>query len=178
MVRIRYRLKQMWWDVAARPVSADPILELLTPPERALFARFSAADQQHAVRVAHHLEARGATDPDLLRAALLHDIGKTCVRLTPFDRTLQVILTRLARARTTAWGTADPTPPARPTRFGWRTGLVCRRMHPLWGAVLAARAGCGERVVELIRRHQEPVGRPQTPLDRLLSTLQWADEMS
>ena len=49
---------------------------MLAPPQFAAFRRLPAADQRHAAAVLRLLLAEGARDPDLLVAALLHDLGK------------------------------------------------------------------------------------------------------
>jgi hypothetical protein len=49
----------------------------LAGPEQGAFYGQSVVDQRHALRVAHLLLARGHSDRLLIRAALLHDVGKS-----------------------------------------------------------------------------------------------------
>ena len=52
-------------------------LEYLSPAQLAQFLKLPAFDQQHLCRVANHLRANGVTDPEVIVAGLLHDIGKS-----------------------------------------------------------------------------------------------------
>lgn len=66
----------------------------LEPHEQRLFDRQSSVDQQHAYQVASWLLARGHHDRILIRAALLHDIGKAGPRITVIHRIVWVITGR------------------------------------------------------------------------------------
>ena len=147
---LRYRLWQLGTLLRPTPLSAAERAEvaaLLTPPLLALFNGYTAADQRHGLRVARALRAAGHTHPDLQVAALLHDVGKTRVRLTVFDRSLIVIAQRLWPARVVAWGGGEPR--------GWRRPFVVRSRHPEWGAAMAAAAGASAGALALIRWHQD-----------------------
>ena len=43
----------------------------------------SVSDQRHSLNVMRTLRRQGHTEPDLLAAALLHDVGKSAAWLTP-----------------------------------------------------------------------------------------------
>src|SRR5688572_10858585 len=68
----------------------------LTGPEQRLFFGQSATDQRHALRVAHLLLARGHPDRLLIRAALLHDVGKSGRGVTLVHRVSWVVAGRLS----------------------------------------------------------------------------------
>jgi hypothetical protein len=172
-----YRVKQVWWGATARPLSSAELAEVesvLSEAQLTLFRRMSVRDQAHALRVLRNLTSAGATEPALLQAALLHDAGKLCARLTLFDRSVAVLLAKLAPRAAQRWGRWEGGVPAERVRLGWRTGLVCRAAHPAWGADLAAGCGSDRVTVRLIREHQDRVKRE----DRLLARLQWADDLS
>lgn len=171
---VRYRLRQAWRNVTAGSLSAgaiDEIRALLSLQEMALFGRFCASDQAHSYRVMRTLRDAGETEPDLLKAALLHDIGKSEADLSVVDRTLIVIGEHFRPEQAAAWG-AGPAE-------GWRAPFVVRARHAEWGARLAAGAGSNPRVVSLIRRHQDkgPLD-PSNDEDALLARLQWADDQN
>lgn len=173
--RLRYRLWQFWQIVQARPLphtAHQHIATLLTPAEQTLFARFSPADQAHSYRVMRLLEQHGHTDPALLAAALLHDVGKTQVHLTWWDRVIVVIGVLAGRTIYTRWGEGAVQ--------GWHKGVVVRVHHPDWGAQMAAAAGSHALTVALIRRHQEklPPNAAATRENELLRLLQWADDQN
>jgi hypothetical protein len=161
----------MW---LARPLPAmaqAEIAAILRQPELALFYRFSLSDQWHSYRVLKTLQSAGHTHPDLLTAALLHDVGKTRTSLSIWARSLVVLSEALFPGRVTLWGNG----PA----LGWRSPFVVKARHPEWGAALAQESGCRPLTVALIRRHQDelPV-KDATLADQLLRALQWADDLN
>ena len=60
----------------ARPVEDARAARYLTPDLFALYRRMRRAERQHSLRVMDALIEGGHSDPDLLAAALLHDVGK------------------------------------------------------------------------------------------------------
>jgi hypothetical protein len=124
---------------------------VLSPAQLAAFRRMTPADQRHAVRVARAILAEGACDPDLLVAALLHDIGKVDpagrgrVRLP--HRVAKVLLGRLAPGLLRRLGTTRRRGPAH--------GLYLLADHPAIGAAWAARLGVSPRACALIAAHQD-----------------------
>jgi hypothetical protein len=124
-----------------------------------------AFDQQHLCRVANHLTSQGVTDPDVLVAGLLHDIGKsdgrTAVRLT--DRVAKVVLKHVSP------GTLEKIAGGYPE--GRFPGLALTMLHPTIGADLARQLGCSERTCWLIRHHEAATDLG----DRDLARLQAAD---
>lgn len=124
------------------------ILELLTPEQRKRFETMPAFDQQHLCRVANDLAQQGVSDPDVLVAGLLHDIGKSDgqshVRLT--DRVAKVLLKRASP------GTLQRV--ARQYPSGHFRGLALTMRHPEIGANVARQMGCSERTCWLILHHE------------------------
>ena len=171
-----YRLQQLWWELSARnltPQQRDEVNRCLTSLEQSLFQRFTVTDQVHSYRVMRTLQDAGQAHPDLLTAALLHDVGKTRVSLTAWDRSLAVLAHALVPALARRWGVSAESDP---NRFGWRKGFIVKAHHPIWGAGMAAAAGSTPQSVALIQRHQDPIGNPTSETDRLLQCLQWADD--
>jgi hypothetical protein len=156
--RIRQGLRAM--TAFMRPVDYEAVGEVLTPELLALFKRMRASEQQHCLRVMDALRREGQDDPDLLTAALLHDVGKTRYPLTLFGRTSAVLITRFAPRLAERWSEGEPR--------GWRRPLVIARCHP---------AGASERAANLARRHQSEIviGSPASKEDRLLALLIAAD---
>ncbi len=168
---LRYRLRQLKNNLTAGPLSETAqrqVATLLSPAEQALFARLSFADQWHSIRVLGDLCAAGYNDPDLLAAALLHDVGKTRYPLTAWDRTVIVVGAGLFPRRAAQWG-AGPVD-------GWRRPFVIRAHHPQWGAEMATAVGARAAVIDLIRRHADTPG--ESAGDDALRALQWADDQN
>lgn len=169
-----YRLGQFWRVWRARPLpeeARETITAVLTPEEIALFNRFSFSDQQHSYHVLCTLQSNGQTHPDLLAAALLHDVGKTRAPLSIWQRSLIVLAQAFVPGKTADWGQGDVA--------SWQRPFVVKAHHPAWGAEMAQAAGSRPLTIELIRRHQDPL--PETAVteaDRLLRLLQWADDQN
>lgn len=169
---LSYRLRQFWHNVSAVPLPPtlwNAAAAVLSPAELALFRRFSPSDQWHSVRVMASLRDLGETDADLLAAALLHDIGKTRLAVTVWERSLVVLMQWLAPHRLAQWGSGEAV--------GWKRPFALKVQHPAWGAEMAAQASSRPRTIALIRRHQDPLPRIETEEDQLLALLQWADDL-
>jgi hypothetical protein len=173
-----YRVRQFALALAAgwRPaaLSERAAAALLSPAQLALFRRMTPAERQHSLRVLARLQAAGQRDPALLAAALLHDVGKTRVRLHLWERALPVLLRVLAPGLAARWAAGPPR--------GWRRAFVVAHRHPAWGAKLAAAADSPAVTVQLIRYHQTRAGAElpaeAAPLAPQLAALQAADDAS
>lgn len=83
--------------VSARPLTdheTDVLDEWLTPTERAMFLAQTTADQRHGFECGMEV-AGGAHRPELVRAALLHDVGKRHAHLGAVSRVLASTAVRL-----------------------------------------------------------------------------------
>lgn len=148
------------------PELAECDRALVTPALERRFRDLPAYDQVHLIAVTGRLRELGATDADLLRAGLLHDIGKRAygrsVRLP--DRVAYVLVSALSPELAIRLATL----PAR----RWRLGFALAHHHPAIGAALIAEHGGSERTCWLIRHHAD---RP-IPSDPDLRLLVNADE--
>jgi len=164
--RVRYRVLQFWQTLWAPRHSVDLVyVEARLPPRlRALFCTMPKSEQHHAVKVSRSLEAQGLSDPDLITAALLHDVGKARVRPRLWERVLVVLGEHFVPQRADLWSQGAPR--------GLRRGFVIRRQHPAWGVELAAAAGATPRTLALIRDHHRP-----NVVDSELVALQAADDV-
>jgi len=165
-----HRVRQFLSALLAR-VSPDDLREadsVLPPGAQKLFRKMSLPDQRHSIAVMRTLRRRGHAEPELLAAALLHDVGKSAAWLTPVHRALIVLSRRLAPPAL-AWLTrGEPR--------GWRKPFIIHLRHPDLGAQWAEQAGCSLLTVRLIRRHQEPLhGKPVNQEEQWLAALQQAD---
>lgn len=176
MGRWLYRLRQFLQAVTARvdEQGFKEAQETLAPPLLALFYRLQTSEQVHSLWVYRSLCNQKETHPDLLSAALLHDIGKILHPLTIWQRIEIVLANRLVPDAVKRWGNAPPT--------GWRKPFVVAAQHPAWGAELAQKAGASPLVVSLIRRHQQTFpaegGDPLSEEDFLLTRLKTFDDES
>jgi len=174
MRRARYRLGQFLshlWPRPLAPAEQAEVQTLLGGGLAQLFRRQTVGEQAHSLRVMRTVATGGteyAARPELLQAALLHDVGKSVAPLTPVDRAVVVLARRWAPSAARRWG-AGPA-------AGLRRPFVTALRHADWGADLCAQAGAPPLTVDLIRRHQTPVTAPATPEDEMLALLQAADD--
>jgi hypothetical protein len=173
-VRVSYRARQLWRTVTSQalsPAALADIRTVLSDEEFALFLRYDLTDQQHCYRVMCALRDQGADDPDLLAAALLHDIGKSVVTLSSLDRVVGTLAERGWRGSLARWGNEPPE--------GWRRPFAVRVQHAAWGAQLAKGAGSNPTVVALIGHHQDCDTNGLSEREAvLLRLLQTADEQN
>lgn len=149
--RLRYRVGQGVRHLINQtdPVVDTALQQLVNSAQWALLARLAPADRIHLLRVHRELVRMGHHDPDLLRAALLHDVGKAdddvTVKLT--HRVLNVLISAFA-----------PSLSHRIAREngGWiRHGMHLTHFHPALGAELVRLTGASERTCWLIEHHTD-----------------------
>lgn len=162
LTRLLYRVRQLAKVTRAHVTEEERacIGSLLTPAQEELFYALDGLSQRHALDVYLSLIARGHRDGELLRAALLHDVGKRDVRL--LHRVLGVVLNALSPALLRWLAATQPG--------SWRWGLFVDLHHAEWGAGLVKATGASQDLVDLIRCHQRADGE-----DLRLRALQEAD---
>jgi hypothetical protein len=169
-----YRIWQFLQAVTARPLDTKvkkEIKGLLNPLQQRLFDRLSPGEQQHSYRVMSALHSAGQEQPDLLAAALLHDVGKTFIRRAWWDRVIVVLGQALLPGKAAQWSAGEAR--------GWTRPFVVKAHHAEWGAAVVEAAESSPRTVTLIRRHHDdPATIEDEELKEWLSLLQWADDHS
>ena len=142
---------------------------MLSPELMQLFLRQHPSEQAHSLKIFTNLSEQGEVSPDLLSAALIHDVGKSRYPLRIWERVLVVLIQALAPGKAEQWGRAEP--------HGWKRPFVVAQQHAAWGAEMAQACGASPITVELIRRHQEaPCSNSMRPENELLCRLQSLDK--
>jgi hypothetical protein len=151
-----------------RPVDDDTARACLSPDLFALYRQMRRSERQHSLRV---LQMLTDPSPDLVVAALLHDVGKIREPFLLPEKVLVVLVKAFAPRLYWRWGSGSA--------HGWRRPFAVSVQHPAWGADMVAKAGGSPLAVELIRRHQDHLdGVPQTEVERLLLALQAVDDLN
>ncbi|MCL4459002.1 MAG: HDIG domain-containing protein [Chloroflexi bacterium] len=164
-MRIGHRLRQFLsaWRASIGAEDRAVLVRYLNVGERALFERMELADQRHCVDVFSHLRRQGQESQDLLRAALLHDVGKVEARFGLRIRGAIVLLEGL-NARMLARIASNK-------RDSWRYCFYVHEHHARIGAEMARQAGCSSRVISLISQHDQP--HPSDEMAVLLYQADW-----
>ncbi|MBC8505524.1 MAG: HD domain-containing protein [Chloroflexi bacterium] len=172
---ISYRIGQFWLAVRSPAPTTEELAiakEVLTPSQMALFTQMQASEKTHSLQVLKTIQYQGEGHPDLLTAALLHDVGKIRYPMRLWERVFIVLGNKFFSRLAKTWGDG--------TARGWRRPFVVAAQHPLWGADLAIEADTTPLAASLIRRHQEttPLDHENSLEDRLLSILRSADNQN
>ena len=100
-----YRVKQFFWSLDTRMGREDMeyVKKNLSGREYALFMKLSKQERKHSVKVARDVEAEclseGMDAGELVKIALLHDIGKLKQRLSSIDKSVLVIADKVSKGR-------------------------------------------------------------------------------
>lgn len=176
MENVIYRAQQFWNAVTASldQKDLDEIREVLPANLLNLFLQMQVAEQTHSFQVYQKLKICGATNLDLLQAALLHDVGKVKYPLHIWERVEIVLVKTVLPEKAKDWGKGS--------FHGWRRPFVVALQHAGWGAELAQKAGASPMVVSLINRHHEKVilnqQTDENDEEQLLAQLQTHDNES
>jgi hypothetical protein len=147
---IAHRVRQTLAALTSRP--DEPCRELvarhLTSAQAAGFNELTPYERAHGCRVCARTLDYKAAGPDLIAAALLHDIGKVSERgrVHLADRIVKVLLSRISPAILQRIA-ARPAPRL-------LEGISLAVHHPALGAAKAADLGCSTRTCWLIAHHE------------------------
>jgi putative nucleotidyltransferase with HDIG domain len=138
-----------------------------------LFSQMSKADQRHSLAVAQMIldqaaYLRGVKIKALVKAALLHDIGKIEGDFNWLSRLFVGLIRRINPTLRGKLAITNPDTIWEKVKYGCYVDLV----HPARGAHMAKIFGIEPAVVEMIRRHHDPPRENQSPE---LTWLQTAD---
>jgi hypothetical protein len=177
--RFLYRSRQFWHAISNRTSQQEVelIKSVLTDPQIELFQRMQPSEQAHSIVVLNELLQQEEQNPDLLVAALLHDVGKSRAPLRVWERVMIVVVRALCQECIHKWGKMEQEEAEKIQ--GWRRAFIVAEQHPAWGADLAAACGTSPLATALIARHQEQLSSgTNTEEEILLSKLQAVDDMN
>lgn len=158
------------------------IQQYLNPSEQALFFNMDPAIQKHCVNTALTIlnmpvERTGTNRSLLMKAALLHDIGKTRGSINLWDRVCYVLAKKVSGKLVSKLaspghihGHRSSSPLAR-----FRNAFYVHLHHPELGAKLAAKARLDETIIYLLRHHHNIA---KAASSKELAALMKADELN
>lgn len=174
--KVLTRLGQFWRGLRATVTLEEMQVAATLLPSAAFerFARLPVDARRHSLNVLRDLQRAGQTHPDLLAAALLHDVGKLAadeagVSINLWLRGPLVLLDAIAPKLSRSLSSDSAS-------NGWRYALYVHYDHPQIGADWATQDGCSELTCWLIRQHQQKLSSESDEKSELLRFLQWADE--
>lgn len=100
-----YRVKQFYWSMTSKLdlMDIELINKFLNTEEKELFNSISTYEQKHSVKVAMDViklcEANNIKNDNLIKVALLHDIGKSYKKLNPVEKSLVVMLDNISKGK-------------------------------------------------------------------------------
>lgn len=189
-INVGYRARQFWAALRATPDPANLQMAqtYLTARQMKLFESMQPSEQAHSLQVFKQLYDQAVQDPaqmekdypDLLVAALLHDVGKSCQPLHLWERVLIVLGRAFFPRQARQWGqprvAVEAGTRGKQPWLEWRRPFIIAEQHPRWGAELAADAGASPLAISLILHHQQEITAPPTTLEeRFLLKLQSVD---
>jgi hypothetical protein len=173
-LKLIYRIQQFFraLNVSTSKIDFQGLDSILSSDQIELFQQMHPFDQEHCYRVYERLIRDGNDHPDLLVAALLHDVGKSKVRIWIWERVIIVIGNPFIKS---FWVRFNKN-----HKCSWFSKLfMVSEFHPDWGAEKAEEAGASPLVVDLIRRHQNQIPVSTVCIeDKLLNILQFADRIN
>jgi putative nucleotidyltransferase with HDIG domain len=172
-VCIVYRVRQFWRTVSLKtdPHGLEQAKALLTAGQCELFLQLQPAEQSHALAMYRKLLEQGENHPDLLVAALLHDVGKLRYRMNPIERTMVVLGKALVPDQAQHWGEMPNN--GWDSLSGWRKAFIVAGQHADWGAEIAREAGVSPLAESLIRKHHDPAGHEAESAENSLQRKLW-----
>lgn len=161
-----YRIKQFYWSITAKiDVEEKKYIKAhLNEREIALFNELQIYEKMHSIKVAKDIERLYNGDDDnkkmLIKAALLHDIGKIEKRLNIIDKSILVVMNKV-------------------TKGSMRKYMSLKKIdvyynHADFGYSILKKFGYDERLLYLIKNHHNDniIG------DKELDMLKMCDNMN
>jgi len=144
----------------------------LNPEQWELFIQLQPGEKDHALAMFDRLLEQGENQPDLLMAALLHDIGKLRYRLNPSERAMVVMAHAIKPRQSQHWGSLPPN--GWDSLPGWRKAFIVAEQHAGWGAEMARESGVSPLTETLIREHHHPHRQEAGDVENGLLRKLWA----
>lgn len=145
--RLRQGLGRLKVSLLPRTLDPAPARAMLADDLWQLFSTMPRGDQWHGLCVLSRLQTAGWIQPDLLSAALLHDLGKANGRLSLIYRTFVIVANALGTRWVARLASDEPR--------SWRYPLYVHLHHAALGAARLQKAGASATLVNLVATHEQ-----------------------
>lgn len=158
------RIKQFYINLTDRYGEKDDLFvrSILDDYEYSLFSKLSGSEKKHSVRVANEIKRisreKNISDTLLIKAALLHDIGKSRKRINIIDKSIIVILHSITSGKLRNINTAK---------------VQCYYNHSEYSYDMLKDYEDNERLLYIIKNHHRDISD-----DEEMMIFQFADDKS
>lgn len=143
-----YRIKQLFWHLNDRVTADDRrfINNILSKKEIELFNKLTISEQKHCIKVAYEVKEKCDNDSkldreNLIKAALLHDIGKINYNMNIISKCILVIMDKITNGKL--------------KKFYKIKAIQSYYNHGEKGYKILKANGCSEKVLFLVKSHHK-----------------------
>lgn len=140
-----YRIKQFYWALNSKidKIDIEFINSILNDKELQLFNMLSTHEKKHSIKVAYDVQKickdKKVDSMLLLKAALLHDIGKVFAKLSLLDKSIMVLAHNISKGKI--------------KKFSQYKKINVYYNHGKLGSELLKDKGCNKQLLYLIENH-------------------------
>ena len=156
------RVKQFFSAILAKVNADDEVFltDYLTIAEQKMFRQLTVPDQRHSLNVAYTAQQLAGRSPRLrlrllIRAALLHDVGRAQHNLSTANKILAVLLSATFPYFALQWAESDE----RPSNFSvierFHQSLFIYYHHGEIGARRLQELGSELEIIQMVARHHQ-----------------------
>lgn len=166
-----YRVKQFYWDITSRLKKPEYafISKYLNIEELELFKELSISEQFHCIRVANNATMYAKKSYNLneyelsklIKICLLHDIGKTNVKINVFEKSIFVIFDKLSKGKLRSFSKTNEK-------------INSYYFHAEKGASILSKMGYSKDIVYIVKNHHRKVNDDNI----FLNILKYSDNIS
>lgn len=162
------RVRQFWRAIKAKLTVEDKVFidKYLNDEEQKLFFAMRVYDQRHVLNVAYTAQRikkqeqyKNIDDDLLIRACLLHDVGRTAEDICLMDKVINVLLGKFLPQKSKRWASMAKGLKANKAKSFWqkrRYALYIYYNHAQLGAEKLNELGLND-IAEIIRYHHDNI---------------------
>jgi putative nucleotidyltransferase with HDIG domain len=176
------RVKQFISAITAKISATDEVFftDYLTVSEQKLFRQLTVSDQRHSLNVAYTAQQLAGRSPRLrlrllIRAALLHDVGRAQYNLSTANKVLAVLLSATFPHFALHWAQSDELQSKFSFIESFHQALFIYYHHGEMGARRLQELGIELEIIQMVARHHQRIASDDVAE---LVLLRQADQMN